>query len=494
MSELIHDIAVVGVRGDPASTEVRGVELDSRRVTDGSLFCCVPGTHTDGHDHAPAAVAAGAGSLLCDRFLSLDVTQVRVATGQVRPAMAAVAASFFDHPARSMTMVGVTGTNGKTTVTHLVRSILEHGGRSAATVGTLDGERTTPEAPVLQRRLAELRDGGHQAVAMEVSSHALSQHRVDGIVFDVAAFTNLSRDHLEHHGSMEEYFRAKARLFEASRARAVVVNVDDPWGRRLAREIEGAGRPVLPVSRSEATEITMSVGSTSFRWHGRTVKVPLSGAFNVDNALLAAGVVTSLGFDDDLVVGGLASARAVPGRMEVVSSGPPFAVIVDYAHTPTGLEAALASAKEMAGPGRVIVVFGAGGDRDPGKRPEMGAAASRRADVVVLTSDNPRSEDPVTIIDEIASGIGDRSGLAVEPDRAGAIRLAVGLARAGDVVMVAGKGHETSQYLADRVVPFDDRLEAQRALAERRGADGAGGADGVGADGAGADGPGGADR
>jgi UDP-N-acetylmuramoyl-L-alanyl-D-glutamate--2,6-diaminopimelate ligase len=477
MSELIHDIAVIGVRGDPASTEVRSVELDSRQVTDGSLFCCVPGARTDGHLHAAAAVAAGADSLLCERFLGLDVTQVRVASGQVRPAMAAVAASFFDHPARSMTMVGVTGTNGKTTVTHLVRSILEHDGRSAATIGTLDGERTTPEAPALQRRLAELRASGHQAVAMEVSSHALSQHRVDGIVFDVAAFTNLSREHLEHHGSMEEYFGAKARLFEASRARATVVNVDDPWGRRLAGEIEGTGATVVPVSRSQATDITLSVGTTSFRWHGRRVNIALTGAFNIDNALLAAGVVTSLGLGDDLVVEGLRAAQPVPGRMEVVSSGPPFALIVDYAHTPAGLDVALASAKEMAGSGRVISVFGAGGDRDHGKRPEMGAAASRWSDVVVLTSDNPRSEDPAGIIDQIASGIGDQVELAVEPDRARAIRLAVGLARAGDVVVVAGKGHETSQYLADRVVPFDDRVESEQALAEQSGAAGSGGPD-----------------
>jgi UDP-N-acetylmuramoyl-L-alanyl-D-glutamate--2,6-diaminopimelate ligase len=484
MSELIHDIAVAGVRGDPPSTEVRGVELDSRLVTEGTLFCCVPGTRTDGHRHAAAAVAAGAGSLLCERFLSLDVTQVRVASGQVRPAMAAVAASFFDHPARSMTMVGVTGTNGKTTVTHLVRSILEHAGRPAATVGTLDGERTTPEAPELQRRLAELRARGHQAVAMEVSSHALSQHRVDGIVFDVAAFTNLSREHLEHHGSMEEYFRAKAGLFEAPRARGAVVNVDDAWGRRLADEIEGAGRSVLAVSRSEASEIRLSVGSSSFRWHGRAVKVALTGAFNVDNALVAAGVATSLGLDDDLVVAGLASAHPVPGRMQVVSSGPPFAVIVDYAHTPAGLDVALASAREMAGPGRVIVVFGAGGDRDPGKRPEMGLVASRWSDVVVLTSDNPRSEDPTAIIDAIASGVGDQAELAVEPDRARAIRLAVDRAGPGDVVVVAGKGHETSQYLADRVVPFDDRVEVERALADRSGADQSK-ADGTGAHGTG---------
>jgi len=365
--------------------------------------------------------------------------------------------------------VGVTGTNGKTTVTHLIRSILSHDGRPAATIGTLDGERTTPEAPMLQRLLAELRDGGRQAVAMEVSSHALTQHRVDGMVFDVAAFTNLSRDHLDHHGTMEEYFTAKARLFDASRTRAVVVNVDDAWGRRLAGAIEGEGRAVVPVRRSDATDIVVSVGSSSFRWRGRQVTVPLSGLFNVDNALLAATVAVTLGHEVDRVVEGLAAAAPVPGRMEVVSMGPPFAVVVDYAHTPAGLDAALSSARELAAGHRVICVFGSGGDRDQGKRPAMGAAAARWSDVVVLTSDNPRSEDPGAIIDQVRAGVGHRAELVVEPDRALAIRAAVGMARAGDVVMVVGKGHETTQSLADRVVEFDDRVEVERALARPTG-------------------------
>jgi UDP-N-acetylmuramoyl-L-alanyl-D-glutamate--2,6-diaminopimelate ligase len=470
MIDLIHDIDVVDVRGDPASTPVSSVEFDSRRVAAGSLFCCVPGTHTDGHLHAPQAVSQGATSLLCERFLDLDVTQVRVGPGQVRPAMADVAAAFYDHPARSMTMVGVTGTNGKTTVTHLVRSILDHDGQPAATIGTLDGERTTPEAPALQRLLAGLRRDGRRAVAMEVSSHALTQHRVDGVVFDVAAFTNLSRDHLDHHGSMEAYFRAKARLFEASRTRAAVVNVDDAWGRRLAGEIEGQGRAVVPVSRSDARDVVLSVGSSSFRWRDRTVTVPLSGIFNVDNALLAAAVAVSLGHDADRVAEGLGAADPVPGRMEVISKGQhPFSVVVDYAHTPAGLDVALSSVHELAGGHRVICVFGAGGDRDQGKRPEMGAAAARWSDVVVLTSDNPRSEDPVAIIEQVRVGIGHRADLVVEPDRAVAIRAAVDLARPGDVVLVAGKGHETTQSLGDRVVEFDDRVEAARALAERTG-------------------------
>jgi UDP-N-acetylmuramoyl-L-alanyl-D-glutamate--2,6-diaminopimelate ligase len=479
MIDLIHDIEVLGVRGDPAATAVRSVELDSRRVRPGSLFCCVPGAHTDGHRHAPEAVANGAGSLLCERFLDLDVTQVCVAPGQVRPAMAGIAASFYDHPSRSMAMVGVTGTNGKTTVTHLVRSMLDHAGWPTATIGTLDGERTTPEAPVLQGLLAGARDEGRTAVAMEVSSHALTQHRVDGIVFDVAAFTNLSRDHLDHHGSMEAYFGAKARLFGADRARAAVIAVDDAWGRRLADGLAAAGRPAVEeVRRSDASDVVLTVGTSRFRWRGRDVTVPLSGAFNVDNALVALTVVVTLGIDEDLAIEGLGSASAVPGRMEVVSEGQPFAVVVDYAHTPAGLDGALSTAKALAGDGRVLTVFGAGGDRDQGKRPLMGHAAARWSDVVVLTSDNPRSEDPMAIIDQVRAGIdlartgADPSGartmeLVVEPDRASAIRAAVDRALPGDVVVVAGKGHETTQALADGVIPFDDREEARRAIDER---------------------------
>jgi UDP-N-acetylmuramoyl-L-alanyl-D-glutamate--2,6-diaminopimelate ligase len=379
--------------------------------------------------------------------------------------MAAVAASFFDHPARSMTMVGVTGTNGKTTVTHLVRSILEHDGRSAATIGTLDGERTTPEAPALQRRLAELRASGHQAVAMEVSSHALSQHRADGIVFDVAAFTNLSRDHLDHHGTMEEYFAAKTQLFEPRRCRSAVINVDDPWGARLAGSAPGT--TVVPVRRGDARDIELSVGRSSFRWRGRRVTVPLTGVFNVDNALLAATVCSTLGVDEDAVVGGLAGADPVPGRMEVVTAGPPVTVFVDYAHTPAGLDAVLATARELAGRGRVICLFGCGGDRDRGKRPEMGAVAARRADRVVLTSDNPRNEDPGAIIDDVLAGLGDAVDRVVEVDRSRAITAAIASASPGDVVVIAGKGHETTQTTGSLTRPFDDADHARRALAAR---------------------------
>jgi UDP-N-acetylmuramoyl-L-alanyl-D-glutamate--2,6-diaminopimelate ligase len=465
MTTLIHDVGVVGVRGDPASTEVTAVEFDSRQVREGSLFCCVPGAHTDGHRHAAQAVERGATALLCDHFLDLDVTQACVAPGMVRPAMASVASAFFGHPSRDLTMAGVTGTNGKTTVTHLIRSILNASGRPTGVIGTLDGARTTPEAPVLQGLLAGMRDDGRRAVAMEVSSHALSQHRVDGIVFDVAAFTNLSRDHLDHHRTMDEYFAAKARLFEPSRARLAVINVDDRWGRRLADELPEHG--VVRVQRSAVTDVRLSIGSTVFTWRGREITIPLSGAFNVDNALLAATVASSLGVDDDGVAAGLASVPPIPGRMEVVPSGLPFAAVIDYAHTPAGLDGALSAARELAGPARVICLFGCGGDRDRGKRPEMGAVAARRADAVVLTSDNPRSEDPLVIIDQIRSGIGVAIDLMVEPDRAEAIRLAVSGARRGDVVVVAGKGHETTQVIGERALPFDDRQELARALAER---------------------------
>jgi UDP-N-acetylmuramoyl-L-alanyl-D-glutamate--2,6-diaminopimelate ligase len=466
MIELMREIDLVEVRGDPASTEVRSVEFDSRQVGPGSLFCCVPGTVTDGHRFARAAVAGGATSLLCDHLLDLDVTQAVVAPGAVRPAMALVAAAFHGHPSRSMTMVGVTGTNGKTTVTHLIGAILTHSGIPTGIIGTLDGSRTTPEAPDLQRRLAGLRADGFRVVAMEVSSHALDQHRTDGIVFDVAVFTNLSRDHLDHHGTMEEYFAAKARLFDEVRARVAVVHVDDPWGARLAALLDDRGQQVVRVRRADAADVELSVGSTSYRWRRHQVSVPLSGAFNLDNALVASTVSLALGVDEAQVVAGLASASPVPGRMEVLRTEAPFAIVVDYAHTPAGLEVALGAARQLAGRGRVICVFGAGGDRDQGKRPLMGRVAGTMADLVVLTSDNPRSEDPAAIIDQIRSGIGGPVDLAVEPDRAAAIRVAVSRAAAGDVIMVVGKGHETTQVTGASAVPFDDRREAERAVAD----------------------------
>ncbi len=465
MTDLLHDVDVVRLRGDPAATEVESVEFDSRAVRPGSLFCCVPGGRTDGHLHADDAVRRGAVALVCERELDLPVPEAIVRPGEVRAAMAEIAAAFHGHPARELLTVGVTGTNGKTTVTHLLRAVLEHAGISTGVIGTLDGERTTPEAPVLQAALADFRDRGTKAVALEVSSHALSQHRVDAMTFDVAAFTNLSREHLDHHGTMEEYYRTKARLFEAGRTEVAVVDTDDPWGRRLAGELQG--RNVVSVGRSEASRITYSLGSTSFCWRGRTVRMALRGAFNVDNALVAAGVALSLGLDEDAIAEGLRRADPVPGRMELIASDAPFAVVVDYAHTPAGLETALGAARTLAGAARVICVFGCGGDRDPGKRPEMGAIASRDADVVVVTSDNPRSEDPRSIIDAVVAGMGGGAQVEVEVDHAEAIRSAVSAAQAGDVVLVAGKGHETTQTIADEVRPFDDRVEAIRTIRER---------------------------
>jgi UDP-N-acetylmuramoyl-L-alanyl-D-glutamate--2,6-diaminopimelate ligase len=431
-------------------------------VQPGALFCCLPGATSDGHDYAAAAVAAGAAALLGERPLDVDVPQVWVDPGGARPAMAALAARFYGYPGSDLTMVGVTGTNGKTTVTHLVAGLLRVAGVRCGVIGTLDGVRTTPEAPDLQRRLRDLRDDGQRAVAMEVSSHALSQHRTDEVVFDVAAFTNLSRDHLDHHGSMEEYFSTKAKLFTPTAARHAVVCVDDPWGRRLAEGI--VGLPVTTVRRADASDVVLSAGSTSFQWRGRRVTTPLTGAFNIDNALVAATVSTVLGMDEGQVAEGLAAAEPVRGRMEIVDAGPPFAVVVDYAHTPAALSGALSAARDVAEGGRVVCLFGCGGDRDPGKRPEMGAVADGLADVVVLTSDNPRSEDPIAIIDVVRSGMGGAAELVVEVDRRTAIDRALRLARAGDVVLLAGKGHEDTQTTGAVSVPFDDRVEACRAL------------------------------
>ncbi len=461
MKELLRGVAVTGHRGE-LDTEVSSVALDSRGVRPGALFCCVPGAHTDGHDHAAAAVTAGAVGLLAERPLDLPVPQAWVAPGTVRPAMAAVSSAFYRHPASDLTMVGVTGTNGKTTVTHLVAALLGRAGAPCGVIGTLDGTHTTPEAPELHRRLRQRLDGGDRAVAMEVSSHALSQHRVDGILFDVAAFTNLSRDHLDHHPSMEDYFEAKARLFAPGTAHHAVVATDDGWGRRLAARVVGI--PVTPVSRSEATDIALAAGRTSFTWRGRRITTRLTGAFNVDNVLVAATVATVLGVTESQVVEALAEVDPVPGRMEVVASDAPFTVVVDYAHTPDALAAALTTARDLAGGGRVVCLFGCGGDRDAGKRPEMGAAADRLADVVVLTSDNPRSEEPAAIIGEVRAGMGGNAATVVEPDRRRAIEVAVTTARPGDVVVVAGKGHETTQARREETVPFDDRVEVRRAL------------------------------
>jgi UDP-N-acetylmuramoyl-L-alanyl-D-glutamate--2,6-diaminopimelate ligase len=451
--------------GRPGPT-ITSVTHDSRAVRPGALFCCLVGVRTDGHEHAASAVAAGAVALLCERPLDLDVPQVVVP--DARAAMAQVAAAFFGHPSRRMSLVGVTGTNGKTTATHLLRAILEADGRPSAVIGTLSGVHTTPESTELQARLGALAAAGTEAVAMEVSSHALVQHRVDATWFEVVAFINLSQDHLDYHRTMEDYFAAKASLFDPERARVGVVNVDDRWGRRL---VDATRLAVRPFSHADAVGLEVGRDGSSFRWEGVPVRLRLSGDFNVVNALAAAASARELGVAPSTVAEGLGSVTTVPGRFERVDGDGPVAVVVDYAHTPAGLEQVLAAARGVVADGdrrgRVIVVFGAGGDRDRAKRPAMGEVATRLADVAVLTSDNPRSEDPLAIIEEVRAGATGRADvLVVEPDRRAAIELAVATAHPGDVVVIAGKGHEAVQvWEGGRTVAFDDRQVAREALA-----------------------------
>ncbi|CAN5745737.1 UDP-N-acetylmuramoyl-L-alanyl-D-glutamate--2,6-diaminopimelate ligase [soil metagenome] len=446
---------------------VAGVTHDSRLVVPGMLFACLRGARHDGHTHAASAVAAGAVALLVDHEVALGVPQLVVE--DTRRALGTLAALVYGQPSRALTMVGITGTNGKTTTAHLLASILRASGRRTGVIGTLTGVHTTPEAPELQARLAAARDDGVAAIVMEVSSHALALHRADGTHFDVAVFTNLGVDHLDLHGTAEEYFRAKARLFSPELADVGVTNVDDPHGRLLA---DAAPIDIVAYSHADATAVDVEVGRIAFTWRGRRVRLPLGGPFNVMNALAAATTAATLGIELDAIVAGLAAVETVPGRFELVTFSPTApVVIVDYAHTPDGLEEVLGAARQVA-PGRVVVVFGCGGDRDAGKRPLMGAVAARLADHVVVTSDNPRSEDPAAIISAVLAGIDGAdpavtARVDVEADRAAAIELAIAAAGPDDVVVIAGKGHETTQTTGDRVVSFDDRDVARRIM-ERR--------------------------
>jgi UDP-N-acetylmuramoyl-L-alanyl-D-glutamate--2,6-diaminopimelate ligase len=436
---------------DPTTVEIHSVTHDSAEAERGTLFCCVPGRQSDGHEHAAAAVEAGAVALLAERRLDLPVPQLLVSS--VRAAMGLVASAFHGDPSQRIPVVGVTGTNGKTTVCHLVAAIFEASGRPSGVIGTLSGTRTTPEAPELQARLAVFARAG-AAVAVEVSSHALVQHRVDGTRFAIAAFTNLSQDHLDYHRTMEAYFDAKAMLFEPGRADRAVVCLDDPHGRLLR---DAAQIPTIGYRVSDATNVDVGPAGTTFTWRGVRMQTSLVGRFNLVNAIAAATITAELGIEPDLIAKGLSAALTVPGRFEIVDAGQPFLVAVDYAHTPDGLTQALATARELAGEGRVLVVFGCGGDRDPSKRPHMGAAAAAGADQVIVTSDNPRFEHPDAIIEDVLAGFGHDDPPIVDADRRRAIGTALDLAQPGDVVVVAGKGHETVQVIGDREEPFDDR-------------------------------------
>ena len=452
LDRLARVVAGAEVSGD-GSTEVDAVAHDLRDVRPGVLFCCVKGSRVDGHDLAAEAHSNGASALVVERPVPVDAAQLRVR--ETRAAMGPISAEVYGHPSRRLQVCGVTGTNGKTTTVALLSSILEAAGLPTLTIGSLRAHEpgrppNTPEAPELQSMLAEAAAGGTSAVAMEVSSIGLAQHRVDGIWFAAAVFTNLTQDHLEFHGDMESYFAAKRSLFTEERIGAAIVNRDDPYGVRLLAELQGSPFPVIPYSVES-----------------RKIPVQLPGRYNQSNAQAALAAAVVLGVDRELAVLALAAVERIPGRMDRVDAGQDFTALVDYAHTPDALANSLEAARQLAGGNHVIVVFGCGGDRDHAKRPLMGAVATDLADHAVLTSDNPRSEDPGVIIDQVAKGA-KQDKLDIEPDRRAAIRTAIEMARPGDVVLVAGKGHETGQEIAGREIPFDDREELAAAIAESR--------------------------
>jgi UDP-N-acetylmuramoyl-L-alanyl-D-glutamate--2,6-diaminopimelate ligase len=438
-------LAPVDVR-NPAPVEIVDLAYDTRSVGPGALFFCVRGSRADGHDLAPEAVSRGAAALVVERPLGLDVPQAVVADS--RRAMAPVAVEFFGDPSREVEVAGVTGTAGKTTTAYLLHAILRTAGRRPGLLTNIErrvgddvraAKLNTPEAIDLQRLLREMIDAGNASCAMEATSHASAQGRLDGMRFAVLVFTNLTHEHLDFHGSMDAYFDAKRRLF--AQAEQAVVNVGDEWGRRLASELPGAITFDSGVERLDA-------------------ELKLRGRFNVENALGAAAAARALGVGETAIREGIEAVSGVPGRFEEVDEGQPFRVFVDYAHKPASLELVLRAARELAR-GRVLCVFGCGGDRDRAKRPVMGTIASELADVAIVTSDNPRSEDPLAIINEILRGAPE---LEVEPDRRTAIATALERAWEGDVVLIAGKGHEQGQEIKGVMHPFDDREVARDVL------------------------------
>jgi len=454
------------------------ISHDSRQVTSGTLYVAIRGQRHDGHAFVKQAIDLGASALLVEEEQQLAIPQIVVR--DTRRAMAWAARSVFGSPDTSLAIAGVTGTNGKSTVIHMVESILREAGISVGVIGTLGaavGERpipiarTTPEATDLQRILGTMRDTGVQAVAMEVSSHAIELHRSDAISFSVVGFTNLSHDHLDFHSDMDAYFAIKKRIFNDPPSHSSVVNIGDTWGRRLVDETDVPVQTVSMMGPADivADDIDPSPSLTTFTiggLHGKAdVSLPLVGAFNVSNALVATGIAIELGARLPDVADGLHSMSPIVGRMQVVDHDGPFTVIVDYAHTPDAIAVVLAAARRVS-LGRVISVLGAGGDRDKEKRPMMGAAAARFSDLVFVTSDNPRSEDPMAIANAVAIGANAESGAVVEIviDRRDAIRAAVHAARSNDIVLVLGKGHETNQDRGTESVPFVDQTEVLEAL------------------------------
>ena len=473
LDALIRALAPSEVAGGrPVS--IGDLAYDTRSVSAGALFFCVRGERVDGHDLAWEAIERGAAAVVVERLLDLDVPQLLVPS--TRESMAVAADVFFGEPTKELELAGVTGTNGKTTTAFLLRSMLAAADRRPGLVGTVEWEVggarrpapfTTPEAIDLQRLFREMLDAGDRSAAVEASSHGAALRRLDRVRFDALVFTNLSQDHLDLHGSMDEYFEAKRRLFTGPAPPPAAVNVGDEWGRRLADDLEDRHRAplitfgVTAEAQVRPDNLALDAHGSSFRAAGIDIETRLRGAFNVENVLGAVAAGLLLDLDEDAIAEGIARMDGVPGRFEAIDEGQPFAVVVDYAHTPDSLATVLSAARGL-GPGRVIVVFGAGGDRDRGKRPLMGKIAAELADVTIVTSDNPRSEEPLAIIQDVLQGAG--IDVEIDPDRRSAIARAISIAQDGDVVVIAGKGHEQGQDIDGSVTPFDDRDVARDAL------------------------------
>ncbi|HXV72434.1 MAG TPA: UDP-N-acetylmuramoyl-L-alanyl-D-glutamate--2,6-diaminopimelate ligase [Acidimicrobiia bacterium] len=476
VSELAGQIEGARVVGT-SDTLVTDVTHDSRQVSPDSMYLALRGSNVDGHEFVDAAVAGGAVAVCVDHELAAEASQLIVP--DTRAIAGVLAAAVHDNPSRTIDVIGVTGTNGKTTVTHFIESIGNDAGLTTGLIGTIqtryadktvESVMTTPEATDFQRLLAAMRDEGVALVAMEVSSHALEFGRVAATEFAVAAFTNLSQDHLDFHGDMGSYRAAKERLFREYDVKTAVINIDDAVGRDLAGTVEGDLITVGTVGDVAISGLTPMAGGSRFTistaWGRTELVAPVLGDFNVSNLAVAAACCLAAGISFDEVAAGMGRVAGVPGRFEIVSGTDPIVVIVDYAHTPEGVARAVETAHTLTY-GRVIGLIGAGGDRDRAKRPAMGAAIAN-ADVAVITSDNPRSEDPRAIVDAVVSGVPEDSNLIVEVDRRRAIDMAVDAAGDGDVILVLGRGHEPFQQIAGEKLPFDDRQAAAASLRRRR--------------------------
>ena len=450
--------------GEINDVEVHGLSYDSRLINSGDLFFCFKGEKKDSHDFVYDAIKGGASALVVERKIDIDFPQV--ISSSSRKMMSEIAEIFYEFPSREITTVGVTGTNGKTTTVNILSAIAKAAGEKTETIGTLTGQLTTPEAPDLQRQIRDSIGNGVSFLAMEVSSHALLQNRISRMTYDATIFTNLSLDHLDYHGDMESYYKAKSLLFSPTHSKLAVINADNQFGKRLMNEVE---IPQVSFSLNDVDIVERTLIKTTFRWKGKIIELKLPGVFNLENALAAAVTAEALGFSREVIAKGIESAKGTLGRFEFLehSEGEPY-IIVDYCHTPDGLERILLSINELLVDARTHVVFGCGGDRDRTKRAQMGMISATHATNVYLTSDNPRSEDPMGIINDILAGIGDTESVYVNPDRREAIFHAVNSADEGDVVLIAGKGCEPYQEISGTQFPFLDSDVGREALEASR--------------------------